>query len=68
MKAEKAYEKDGTLPDPSSTDNPEFKIVLQIIKDGLSKSPKRWHKVAETLVGEMQPIPSHHSPKLSVYN
>jgi adenosylhomocysteinase len=51
MKAEKAYEKDGTLPDPSSTDNPEFKIVLQIIKDGLSKTPNRWHKVAETLVG-----------------
>merc|ERR1719327_1275020 len=31
-KAENAYAKDGTLPDPSSTDNAEFKIVLTIIK------------------------------------
>ena len=32
FKAENAYAKDGTLPDPSSTDNAEFKIVLTIIK------------------------------------
>ncbi|KAL7534945.1 hypothetical protein ACHAWF_005005 [Thalassiosira exigua] len=31
-KAEVAFSKDGTLPDPSSTDNEEFKIVLTIIK------------------------------------
>merc|ERR1719251_845946 len=31
-KAEDAFLKDGTLPDPSSTDNAEFKIVLTIIK------------------------------------
>merc|ERR1719424_1843257 len=31
-KAEDAFAKDGTLPDPSSTDNAEFKIVLSIIK------------------------------------
>ena len=36
-KAEEAYAKDGTLPDPTSTDNPEFQIVLGLIRDGLAK-------------------------------
>lgn len=26
VKAEEAYEKDGSLPDPASTDNPEFQV------------------------------------------
>jgi len=51
VKAEKAYEKDGTLPDPDSTDNAEFKIVLTIIKRELPKNPKRWHAYAERCVG-----------------
>lgn len=41
VKAEAAYAKDGTLPDPSSTTNPEFKIVLGLIKDGLASDPTR---------------------------
>ncbi len=41
VKAEEAYEKDGTLPDPASTDNPEFQIVLRLIRDGLSKDSKK---------------------------
>lgn len=51
FKAEIAYEKDGTLPDPESTDNAEFKIVLRTIRDGLSSNPKRWHNVVDKLVG-----------------
>jgi len=51
VKAEAQYKKDGTLPDPSSTDNPEFKIVLSIIKEGLSKTPDRWTKLSKSLVG-----------------
>uniref|UniRef100_A0A7S1Y144 Adenosylhomocysteinase n=1 Tax=Phaeomonas parva TaxID=124430 RepID=A0A7S1Y144_9STRA len=50
-KAEEAYAKDGTLPDPDSTDNAEFKIVLSIIKRLLPEDPQRWHKYAERLVG-----------------
>ncbi|MBR56994.1 MAG: adenosylhomocysteinase [Myxococcales bacterium] len=50
-KAETAYAKDGTLPDPDSTDNPEFKIVLALIRDGLEADPTRWHRVADRLVG-----------------
>ena len=38
VKAEAAYAKDKTLPDPTSTDNPEFQIVLTIIKEVQSLS------------------------------
>ncbi|KAA8494520.1 Adenosylhomocysteinase [Porphyridium purpureum] len=50
-KAEIAFEKDGVVPDPSSTDNAEYFQVLTIIKNGLKTNPKRWHKMVERLVG-----------------
>mmetsp|Transcript_15711 Transcript_15711/g.37312 ORF Transcript_15711/g.37312 Transcript_15711/m.37312 type:complete len:490 (-) Transcript_15711:218-1687(-) len=50
-KAEDAYARDGTLPDPSSTDNPEFKIVLQLIKESIAKDPKKWTKLAAVCRG-----------------
>lgn len=51
VKAEEIYEKTGQLPDPASTDNAEFQIVLTIIRDGLKTDPKRYHKMKERLVG-----------------
>lgn len=53
VKAEIAFEKDGTLPDPTSTDNAEFKIVLSIIKRILEKGEnlKKWRQLAERMVG-----------------
>jgi len=46
-KAEDAFLKDGTLPDPSSTENAEFKIVLSIIKRLLeSGETDKWNKIA----------------------
>jgi adenosylhomocysteinase len=51
VKAEIAYAKDGTLPDPESTTNAEFKIVLTILRDGMKESPNKYHKMAERLVG-----------------
>jgi len=50
-KAEIAFEKDGTLPDPNSTDNAEFKIVLAQIKRTLAVDPKKWTKVAARWLG-----------------
>lgn len=50
-KAEQAYAKDGTLPDPSSTDNPEFKIVLQTVKDKLADDPTFWTKMVPHIRG-----------------
>jgi adenosylhomocysteinase len=51
VSAEEEYEKTGKLPDPESTDNAEFKIVLSIIKDGLLVDPKKYRKMKERLVG-----------------
>jgi len=39
------------VPDPSTTDNAEFKIVLRIIADGLKKNPKMYHEMVKGLVG-----------------
>merc|ERR1711959_454941 len=51
MGAEAAFAKDGSKPDPASTDNLEFKCVLTIIRDGLEANPQRWTKCAAKLVG-----------------
>ncbi|CAN8064480.1 unnamed protein product [Agarophyton chilense] len=51
FKAEIAFKKDGTLPDPDSTDNAEFKVVLTTIRDGLKSNPKRWHNIVDKMVG-----------------
>lgn len=51
VKAEEAFAKDGSLPDPTSTDNLEFQIVLKLIRDGLSKDPTRWTRMSKKLVG-----------------
>jgi len=51
-KAEDVFAKDGTLPDPSSTDNAEFKIVLSIIKRLLESGVKdKWNKLAVRCMG-----------------
>jgi adenosylhomocysteinase len=51
VKAEAAYKKDGTVPDPDSTDNPEFHIVLKIIKRTLGEDPQKWTKMAAKCQG-----------------
>ena len=74
VKAEAAFKKDGTVPDPDSTDNPEFHIVLKIIKRTLNEDPQKWTKMANKIVGvseetttgvkrlyEMQVRPAHLS-------
>merc|ERR1712032_946446 len=51
-KAEDAFLKDGTLPDPNSTDNAEFKIVLTIIKRLLEGGETdKWNKLATRCMG-----------------
>lgn len=51
VKAEEEYERSGKLPDPASTDNAEFQIVLGIIKEGLLVDPCKYRKMKERLVG-----------------
>ncbi len=50
-KAEEAFDKDGTIPDPSSTDNAELKIVLTLIQGTLKTDPMKWHKLAKRCKG-----------------
>jgi adenosylhomocysteinase len=51
-KAEDLFVKDGTLPDPSSTDNAEFKIVLTILRRLLEGGETdKWNKIAARCKG-----------------
>lgn len=58
-KAEAAYAESKALPDPNSTDNPEFKIVLNLIKEGLPKDPTKWTRMAKRLVGKCMTLKGH---------
>merc|ERR1719281_78740 len=51
VKAEAAFAKDGTLPDPNSTTNAEFKCVLNVIKNSIGKDPKKWTNIAAQVRG-----------------
>jgi len=48
---EALFAKDGTLPDPSSTTNPEFKCVLQTLKDSIQKDKTKWTRYAAFMKG-----------------
>merc|ERR1739838_8950 len=48
---EAKYAKDKSLPDPSSTDNAEFKCILQLIKDSIPLNPKKWTAMADNWKG-----------------
>merc|ERR1711965_530904 len=43
---EALYAKDGTLPDPNSTDNAEFKCILQLLKDSIPADKTKWTRMA----------------------
>merc|ERR1712038_920441 len=45
------FAKDGTLPDPASTDNPEFKCILQLLKDSITVDPTKWSRMAKVVRG-----------------
>jgi len=51
VKAEKKYAEDGSLPDPASTDNAEFKIILALIARELPKQPTKWQRLAARMIG-----------------
>merc|ERR1712224_975509 len=50
-KYETQYEKDGSLPDPASTKNAEFKCVLALIRESIKKDPKKWTKMSKCVRG-----------------
>merc|ERR1719160_93807 len=48
---EALYAKDKTLPDPDSTNNPEFKCVLQLIRESIRVDPTKWTRMAAVCKG-----------------
>merc|ERR1719311_781706 len=48
---ETKFAKDGTLPDPTSTDNPEFKCVLQLLKDSIQVDKTKYTRMAKKCKG-----------------
>jgi adenosylhomocysteinase len=51
VRAEKEFEKNKTVPDPSKEENLELKEVKRILARELKNDPKRWHKLAARIVG-----------------
>merc|ERR1712078_254441 len=48
---EEKYAKDGSLPDPSSTDNAEFKCILQLLKDSIPADKTKYTRMAAKCKG-----------------
>lgn len=50
-KAEDKFAADGTLPDPMAVPEGEYRIVLQVIKKSMETDPRRFTKIAASVVG-----------------
>merc|ERR1711959_33260 len=48
---EAKFAKDGSLPDPASTDNPEFKCVLQTLRNSIQVDKTKWTRMAKACKG-----------------
>merc|ERR1712107_931030 len=46
MEYEDKFSKDGTLPDPSSTDNAEFKCILELLKESIKIDKTKYTRMA----------------------
>ena len=49
--AEEAFARDGSLPDPDSTDVEEMQIILALLRRRLAEDPQYWHRMTEGLIG-----------------
>merc|ERR1712139_77658 len=51
LEFETKFAKDGSLPDPASTDNPEFKCVLQLLRDSIQVDKTKYTRMAKKCKG-----------------
>ena len=49
--AEDAHVKDGTLPDPDSTDNEEVKVILTLLRNRLAEDAQYWNRMVDNIKG-----------------
>jgi adenosylhomocysteinase len=45
------FELDGKVPDPSTADSDEFRIVLELLQRTFDEDPQRWTKIAQGIKG-----------------
>jgi adenosylhomocysteinase len=45
------FEKSGKVPSPDTTDNEEFKVILELLAKTLKETPSRWTGVAKEMQG-----------------
>jgi adenosylhomocysteinase len=45
------FEKAGAVPDPDTTDNEEFKVILGVLGRTLSEDPQKWTRLGESVKG-----------------
>jgi len=45
------FEKAGAVPDPSTTDNEEFAVILRVLARSLAADPRRWTEIANSIKG-----------------
>jgi len=48
---EEIFAKDGTLPNPEDSSNPEFRCVLALVRDSIKLNPKKWTAMAANWKG-----------------
>jgi len=48
---EEKFAKDGSLPDPATTDNAEFKVILQLLKDSIPLDKTKYSRMAAKCKG-----------------
>merc|ERR1711985_220804 len=51
LEFETKFAKDGTLPDPNSSDNPEFKCVLKLLRDSIQVDKTKYTRMAKACKG-----------------
>jgi adenosylhomocysteinase len=51
VKAEAEFKATGKLPDPTSTDDDEFKIVLKLLVSTIKADPTKWTRCAASMMG-----------------
>ena len=60
----KEFEEAGAVPDPDSTDNEEFKVVLQLLGRTLGENPRKWTEIADGIQGVTEETTTGRQPAL----